>query len=228
MCDVNMFRQKFRASIIHFLFSSMLAVALFSVIYCFWYPDRYLALGATDGLVIFLCVDLVLGPLLTFVVYMPNKIGLFRDMAIILAFQLAVFVFGVWTIYLQRPYLQVLTHEQLEIYTYDDVKNFSVSLPQNASMSYVGPNIYFMYLPDDLQQLDAIRFTSEFVDGKPFALRSDLYRQFSQGRQWGLSTILDRFSYDTQSDCYWLDVSSKHFVGKGCISGVTGEVVLLK
>lgn len=220
--------QKLKATFIHLLLSTALAGMLLGVVLFLWYPDLYLAFGASDGLIIFLCVDLVLGPLLTFVVYAPNKPSLYKDIATILTLQLAVFAFGVWTIYLQRPYLQVLTHQKIEIYAYDDIKTSGVNLPADVKWVHAGPHIYFMYLPEDLKQIDTIKFATEFVDQKPFIFRTDLYRPFSQGQQWGLATLLARFTYDSAHSCYWVDVSSKHFVGKACLDGHTGRIVLLE
>lgn len=224
----DVIKGKLAATFVHILFSAALAVVLLCLVFLLWYPGLYRAFGAGNGLIIFLCADLVLGPMLTFVVYSPNKLGLLRDMVILISVQLVVFAFGAWTIYLQRPALQVLSHQQLEIFTRDDIRSYGLSLPPNTNSESPFLNSYFMYLPESLEEIEAIKFTSEFVDLKPFSLRTDLYRSFLGGQQWGLEKLLARFAYDSPYNCYWVDVSSKHYGGKACIAGETGEIISLK
>lgn len=224
----RLLKEKFVALLCHLVFSFFLAGLLSAAVFIFWFPSVYYIFGAADGMLIFIGIDLVLGPLLTFVVYNSSKRELRRDLAVVVVIQLSAFLFGVWTIYQQSPFVQVLTHKNISIYSRSDFENLGVTLPNSSKETYVRPHKFFMYLPENLSEIESIEFVSEFVEQKPFGARVDLYRPFSQSQQWGLSAILARFVYDEDHRCYWADVSSKHFMGEGCIDGQTGKIVLLK
>ena len=73
-----MLAAKFRASLLHFLISAII-VSLFAGFAAWvWYPSPFLQIsGLLSILLILVSVDLILGPLLTFVVYKPKKPKLF-------------------------------------------------------------------------------------------------------------------------------------------------------
>lgn len=220
-------RERLSAFAWHFLFSAVLACLLSIAVFIFWFPGAYRVFGAAEGILIFIGIDLVLGPLLTFVVYKANKVELRRDIAFIVFMQISAFAFGVWTIYQQRPYVQVLDYDVLTIYTYDETKSHSLSIPSSSNENFIGPKKFFLYLPQKLTEIKTIEFVSEFVDKKPFSMRTDLYRTYSEGAQWGLDNLLSRFKKDLVKNCYWVEVASKHFSGKACI-GLDGELLVAK
>lgn len=70
------------------------------------YPSIYFTMsGATQGLLLVFCVDVVLGPLLSFLVYNPKKPKkeILSDFAIIGAVQIAALCYGLHTLYFERP-----------------------------------------------------------------------------------------------------------------------------
>jgi hypothetical protein len=99
-------REKLRAAGIHFLISLVLISLVFCLIYFVWYPKPFYDLSGGRGLVeIIFVVDLVLGPLLTLVVF--NKKKSFRhnfmDISVIACVQLAALGYGVYTVLQARP-----------------------------------------------------------------------------------------------------------------------------
>ena len=84
---------KLSAFLIHLGISAALVAALGSTAYLLWYPPPYFEFdGGMNVMRLLLVVDVVLGPLLTLVVFQRGKKGLRRDLAVIGALQLAVFV----------------------------------------------------------------------------------------------------------------------------------------
>lgn len=84
-----------------FIFSGVVLSLLF-----LWYPAPYFtASGGWQGLKIAAGVDLVLGPLLTLIVFNVKKSAktLFGDLVVIAFMQFTALVWGVYTIYDQRP-----------------------------------------------------------------------------------------------------------------------------
>ncbi len=74
---------------IHLVISTLLLLAMLAIILLLWYPGLLFSVdGGWMGLRIVIGVDLVLGPLLTLVVFKAGKPGLKFDLSCIAAFQL--------------------------------------------------------------------------------------------------------------------------------------------
>lgn len=97
-------RDRLLAFFIHVGLSLPIYIVLLWVVRQFWYPDFYYqVLGITSILIVLFLVDVVLGPLLTFMVYKKNKPSLKFDLSVIVIFQLAALAYGVSVIYKERP-----------------------------------------------------------------------------------------------------------------------------
>ncbi|MEL7310760.1 MAG: hypothetical protein AAFN07_04575 [Pseudomonadota bacterium] len=95
---------KFRAVAVHFAISLSIVSIVFFVIFTQWYPPPYFQInGAQNVLKTLIGVDLVLGPLLTAILYRPNKPGLKFDMSFIAVVQLTALIFGTGVLYQERP-----------------------------------------------------------------------------------------------------------------------------
>jgi hypothetical protein len=111
-----------RAVLTHLGVSATFVGAACALIFFLWYPHPYfLAAGAWQVLRVLIGVDLVLGPLLTAIVFKPGKRGLKFDLAVIALIQLAAFVYGVTTIYLGRPYFTVFAVDRFYVLARADI-----------------------------------------------------------------------------------------------------------
>jgi len=99
---------KLKAFIIHLIISLGIFLVFFSVTRFIWYPSFYFsASGAWDAMFTVAFVDVVLGPLLTLVLYKRGKPGLKFDLSMIALFQISALVWGMWVLYSERPVLTV-------------------------------------------------------------------------------------------------------------------------
>jgi len=99
-------KTRFCASLTHFSASLLIFSALVTVQLAIWYPSPFFsASGGWQGLKIVALVDLVLGPLLTFIIYNTKKpfSELARDISIIIVLQLTALIWGIYTVHQQRP-----------------------------------------------------------------------------------------------------------------------------
>ncbi|NOT84281.1 MAG: hypothetical protein HOP02_05730, partial [Methylococcaceae bacterium] len=95
-----------KASLIHFCISLAAFSIIFFILFTLWYPEPYFtASGGWQGLKIAASIDLVLGPLLTLIIYNPSKSTreLSLDLSVVACIQTAALIWGVMTIYNQRP-----------------------------------------------------------------------------------------------------------------------------
>jgi len=96
---------KFKALLAHIAISLVLVGIALSLMWLRWFPGPLFATdGGGIGLKLLLLVDLVLGPLLTFVVFNPNKARreTVLDLSVIALLQLGAYGYGLWNIHSVR------------------------------------------------------------------------------------------------------------------------------
>ena len=119
-----MFKQKALAAGAHFTLSLAVFAALIFTILFFWFPEPYFtASGGIQGFKLVALVDLVLGPLLTFVVFNSAKprSELARDLGIIVFLQITALVWGVYAVAGQRPLAVVFWENSFYTVPYEEL-----------------------------------------------------------------------------------------------------------
>jgi hypothetical protein len=150
---------KFRvkAFVYHLLGSAFFMGLLMGGLYLGWYrwPGWYLA-GASTIALMMLGFDVILGPLLTFVVANPAKLRreLARDVGIIVCVQLIAAGYGATTLWNGRVLYYVFSHKFLEIVQASDLDAEQVALgkkldPKFAPHWYSLPRWIYVPLPED-------------------------------------------------------------------------------
>ncbi len=95
---------RFKASLLHLLGSGCALILVFALVRWIWYPGRLFdAASGAELFVLLVGVDLVLGPLITLIIFSPGKPSLKFDIVCVLAAQVAFLSYGVWSIYSARP-----------------------------------------------------------------------------------------------------------------------------
>jgi hypothetical protein len=96
---------KLRAFVTHLLLSVAIVGGLLALLITRWYPMPYfLADGGWQGIRLVAAIDVVLGPLITLVIYNRKKSRgkLLFDYSVVGAIQACAFAFGVWTVFSTR------------------------------------------------------------------------------------------------------------------------------
>ena len=97
---------KLKATAVHLALSVALFIYLAYQIYYNWYPEPYFSIdGGWQGIRLVGAVDLVLGPLITFLIFdsrKPRREILF-DLLVIVTIQIGALTYGIYTTYNQRP-----------------------------------------------------------------------------------------------------------------------------
>lgn len=103
--DRSLLKLKFKALFAHLTISAVLVGAAVALMWFRWFPaPLFFTDGGGIGLKLLVLVDLVLGPLLTFVVFNPAKgrRKMVFDLAVIGVFQLGAYVYGLHSIHTVR------------------------------------------------------------------------------------------------------------------------------
>jgi len=105
-----------RAFWIHLVASILVFSSFLLVMRFVWYPGPFFtAEGGLDIIAVVGGVDVVLGPLLTFIVFKPGKRGLKFDLAVIVLIQLAALMYGGKLIFNERPAYAVLVDNKFVV-----------------------------------------------------------------------------------------------------------------
>lgn len=237
MTLLNNITPKIKASLIHLALSIILIFLIFLIITFSWFPNSLIYAGAIDGLKILVFVDLVLGPLLTFIVFNQYKKKLKQDLAIIALLQISAIISGLYLVYNERPAFQVIADDGIHLIAYSDLKIFK-SEKEHTSNQYFPP-AYLLDLPNDWKELPQLKVTTEFIQERPFVYRNDLYIRFEDINEKIFLTRLMKISKNKSEltldnkpkdhpskECEWLRLISKHNNGYACINYKNGIVDL--
>ena len=145
------FPDRYRAAAAHFGVVAAIALALFILIYFVWYPKGLFASAGGRGLFVLIALtNLVVGPVLTFVVYKPGKKGLAFDLWVIAILQVAALGYGLYVLQGARPVYLVFVKDRFELVRANELP------PQNlaggsayAELPLDGPRIVGARLPGD-------------------------------------------------------------------------------
>jgi hypothetical protein len=114
---------RWHASGLHLLISAGIAAAVLTLMLLVWYPPPlFEAAGGNELALILIGVDVVIGPLLTLIIFKPGKWGLKFDLVAIALFQIAALAYGSYIIYLARPAFVVFVKDRFEVVSAVELK----------------------------------------------------------------------------------------------------------
>ena len=149
---------RIQAFLIHLAISLGLFALLATVIRLVWYPDFFFEIdGGWQGLQLIIGVDLVMGPLLTLVVYQKDKPELAYDLGIIGVIQSACLCAGMWVVYTERPVVMAYTDGHFYSLSAGSFEELELSPPDLSHFPDAAPHWVWINLPADPSEQSAIR-----------------------------------------------------------------------
>ncbi len=146
-------REKLVACGIHFIATLILAGCAAALIFLIWYPAPFTEmLGGTQLFLLVVGSDLVLGPLMSLVIYNSRKSrrALIIDYALVGIVQIAALAYGVWIMAGARPVYVAFSGDRFEVVQASDLKDeelAAASDPQYASRPLTGPRFISIVVP---------------------------------------------------------------------------------
>ncbi|WP_339413880.1 TfpX/TfpZ family type IV pilin accessory protein [Pseudomonas sp. EA_35y_Pfl2_R5] len=169
---------RFKAFFIHLSLSAVLAVPAVLLVFKLWYPaPLHVAVGVTKIFLLLLLVDVVLGPLLTLLVYKPGKKTLVLDLTVIAMLQLSALCYGLWVVAEGRPAWLVFNSDRFDLVRVLDIdgRKLSSALPEYRSPPQFGPRWVAAVSPVDAAARNELMFEAG-LGGSDLPQRPDLYR----------------------------------------------------
>ncbi len=169
---------KIPAFLIHLAISGTLVLSLVAAVYFVWYPSPYLEHdGARDILRIVIFVDVVLGPLLTLVLFHRGKAGAVRDVGMVAFLQIVAFVYGAGLMMQYRPAFLVYADDSFYAVRWPDVAPHTKDHARVEQMRVSkGPAMVVVDLPEDREERKRIR------SGPAVPFQGDLYQPMTPER----------------------------------------------
>jgi hypothetical protein len=174
-------REKFRATGLHFLVTLTLAACAAALIFLVWFPDPLQTMiGGTELFVLVTSCDVALGPLSSLVVYNSRKTrrALIFDYVVIGAVQLAALTYGVYILAGTRPVYIAFSTDRLEVVAARDIKESELAAakdPQFRELPVTGPKMVGIVVPES-ERNDAL-FQS--LDGNEEHMRPRFYAPYA-------------------------------------------------
>ena len=154
---------RWKASGIHLLLSIVVGIAVGVLLFGVWYPPPYFHAAGADILVLLLVgVDVVLGPLLTLIVFKAGKRGLKFDLTCIAVVQSIALVYGLWVILQSRPVFLVAAVDRFILISANDLDEADLaqgSKPEFRTLSWTGPRLAGSLLPESTEERNAVLFS---------------------------------------------------------------------
>lgn len=134
------------AGVVHLGFSLTVAAICAALVFLLWYPYPYNELvGGQDLFWIVIAVDVICGPLLTFVVFdlKKKKTDLYKDLAVVAVIQIIALVYGLVSVYNARPVFLAYEGRLFRVVTVPEVDIDNISRADTAfqKLSSTGPKL---------------------------------------------------------------------------------------
>lgn len=157
-----------KAALSHLLLSIFIFSIVIAILIFVWYPaPHFTASGGWQGLKIAAGVDLVLGPLLTLIVFDIAKLRkkLIGDLMVIALLQFSALAWGVHTIYSQRPVAVVFWEQYFISIPAAELERYDVNLEDLENFGSQSPVLIYVEKPTELAALKAMlkRITDDTI-----------------------------------------------------------------
>ena len=173
---------RFKAFFIHLLISLVIAVGSLILVFFIWHPNPLAkAVGVGQIFLMMLMIDVLLGPMLTFCIANPNKKSLKFDFLVIVVIQFAALIYGLHSIYINRPVYIVFDTKRFELIQASDIPSGELS---QAKVDYSNLGLFFpkyaaVIPPKDAQEKSG-RLFYELQNGVAPSMRPSLYQALNK------------------------------------------------
>ncbi|MEQ8408976.1 MAG: hypothetical protein RKH07_11935 [Gammaproteobacteria bacterium] len=163
---------------IHLGVSVSIFLVLLGIIVAVWFPGILFSIdGGWNGLRIIIAVDLVLGPLLTLIVFKAGKPGLKFDLTCIALFQAVCMAGGMWVVHSERPVALVLAFDTIYSLTADEFADYEKDVSVLQTFPGSSPKLVYTELPENQVSAEIANIRGQFI-GDPLFIQTDRYRPF--------------------------------------------------
>lgn len=177
-------KNRLRASAIHLTISLGIASLAALLVFCWWYPYPYRDLsGGRELFILVVAVDVVLGPLITLVIFNAAKTcrHLLMDFSVIGLLQVAALTYGLWTVFSARPVHLVFEYSRMAVVHAVDIDpgTLAQAPPGLQQLPVGGPTLLSLRPLQGHETFDSIMLAT---NGIPQAAQPALWQPYDAAR----------------------------------------------
>ncbi|PTQ89991.1 TfpX/TfpZ family type IV pilin accessory protein [Agitococcus lubricus] len=157
---------RWQASLIHLIISFLILSTIAIYVIYFWYPIPLLPMANADKLLMLVAgIDLILGPLLTLIVFKQGKPSLKMDLTVIAIVQASFLGFGLHTLYESRPVYLVASGKMFHMVFANEIlaEDLAKAVPEYQNLSFTHPRLVGAVLPSDKQERSQLMMSALFA-----------------------------------------------------------------
>jgi hypothetical protein len=161
---------------VHLTASVVVFLGLLGLIVTIWYPGILFGIdGGWSGLKLVMGVDVILGPLLTLIIYRAGKPGLKFDLICIVTLQVACMAAGLWIVYQSRPIALVFAYDTFYSLAANEFQAYGQDPEVIATFPGPSPKLIYTELPDADISADIANIRGFFLDD-PLFMQTETYQ----------------------------------------------------
>jgi hypothetical protein len=176
---------RLKAAVIHLAISLVIAALAALLVFLVWYPYPYREIsGGRSLFFLVVSVDVIMGPLMTLVVFNRSKPRreLSRDLSVIGLLQVAALAYGLWTMAVARPVHLVFEIDRFRVvHAIEIPTNLLGQAPADLQqLPLMGPTLLSVReFKDAKESFDA---TMAAMQGIPLSARPDLWQSYAAAK----------------------------------------------
>jgi hypothetical protein len=150
---------RWHAGFIHLLISLLIVGSVATYVIYFWYPIPLLPMAKADVLLLMVGgIDLIVGPLLTLIVYKHGKKTLKMDLTVIVLIQTLFLGSGLYTLFASRPVYLVATEQMFNLVFVADILPDDLKKAKNKYQLFgiTTPQLVGAVIPNDAKEISRI------------------------------------------------------------------------
>lgn len=169
----------------HFAISILIAMIAICTVFLLWYPSPLAkAVGVTNIFLMLVVIDVILGPVLGFLVYKASKKTLKMDLAVIILLQVSALSYGMYNIAQARPTWIVQYGDRFELVRNNDIvrDNIDQADKKYKTPSWFKPQFVTIKKTNTIEAQNKELF-AEITSGISLSLLPEKYIDIHQANQ---------------------------------------------
>ena len=169
----------------HIIISVLIALIVVCIVFLLWYPAPLAkATGVTQLFLMLIAIDVIIGPMLTLLVYKEGKKTLKMDLTVIVLIQITALLYGVYNIAQGRPVWLVQNGNRFELVRNNEIiaENIKQAQVEYQKPSWFKPQFVAVNSGHTVEEKNKNLF-HEVESGISAALRPERYTMLNQEKQ---------------------------------------------
>lgn len=186
-----MIKNKLKASLIHLGLSILLVGLTIGTILFFFFPTLFIRVtDFKEVAAIILSVDLILGPLLTFVVFQPKKKSLRFDLSVIATIQIVALAYGAYSLYQIHPVYITFNVDRFTLISARDAEPEKSQYEEFRVSKFTAGKFAFAKMPEDIEKRSEVALTAA-LGGRDLDQRVEYYEPYKSNIAQVIAKSLD-------------------------------------